>query len=121
MRHLILAVAILALIVSSAHAAICVQTGSITLTWQANPEPDIRYYEIYRSDTVDGTYTWMVDDFLMETAFLTNLPEGDHYFKLKAVDTCGNKSGFSDPSEVVRIDTTPPGKPATITITVVAE
>ena len=120
MRKLILAVVFLALLASPAYAAICVQSGSITLTWQANPEPDLRYYEIYGSDTVDGVYTWLADDYLIQSNTFTDLPEGTYYFKLKAVDQCGNKSVFSDPSEVVRIDTTPPGKPATITITVEA-
>ncbi len=120
MKKLILAVVFLALFASNAHAAICVQSGSITLTWQANPEPDIDHYAIYTAGTVDGVYTLLGVTPELSTVG-GQLPEGDHYFKLKAVDTCGNESGFSDPSEVVRIDTTPPGKPATITITVVAE
>ena len=121
MRHLILAVVFLALFTNPAYAAICVQTGSITLTWQANPEPDLSHYDVYECDTVDGAYTHLTKVSDMEYVILTSLSEGNHYFKLKAVDTCGNESAFSDPSEVVRIDTTPPGQPATITITVVAE
>ena len=119
MRRIILVLAILALFASPAYAAICVQSGSITLTWQANPEPDIDGYAVYVSDVVDGEYGFI--GITGATDYAVSLGEGDHYFKLKAVDQCGNKSVFSDPSEVVRIDTTPPGKPAAPVITVVAE
>ena len=103
-----------------AQADICVKAGQIQLSWTANPEPDVSHYDVYHSDAADGEYSKIAT--VAGTGHTAiGLAEGDHFFKLKAVDMCGNESEFSDPSEVVRIDTTPPGKPGTITVTIVVE
>lgn len=67
-------------------------------------------------------YTKLPDEYFTASATFPNLPEGEYYFKIKAVDTCGNKSGLNEASEKARIDRTAPavisGK---ATMTVVAE
>lgn len=114
---LMLTIATVALFASTACAAICVSSGTVTLSWTANLEDDLAYYDVYESGTVDGAYAKIAS--VSATSYaVVGLAEGDHYFKLKAVDQCGNESEFSDPSEVIHIDNTPPEKAATITITV---
>lgn len=111
MKKLFLAlVVIIALFASTAHAAICVEAGVVTVTWTANTETDLSHYEVHKSDEVDGVYTKFPDEYLTASATFPDLPEGDYYFKIKAVDTCGNKSGLNEASERARVDRTAPAE-----------
>lgn len=80
------------------------------------------HYEVHSSDKVDGIYTKFPDEYFTASATLPDLPEGEYYFKIKAVDTCGNKSGLNEASEKARIDRTAPAVVSErATVTVVAE
>ncbi len=74
--------------------------NQVALSWTANTESDLAYYIIYRS-TTDG-FTPSAADSIGKvdqpgvTFTNTGLSEGTYYFKIKAVDTTGNKSGESN-------------------------
>ncbi len=120
---IVLAALLIAVFAVTAHAEIVVSSGdTITLSWVANPEPDVAEYDVLRADAIDGTWvlfaTVATNGHVIEPL---TLPEGDSYFALIAIDEVGNRSGMSEPSELVRNDNTPPGQPSRITIEVVAE
>ena len=76
---------------------------SVSLTWNANAEPSLAGYNVYRSQSMSGTYS-KVNLSLLETAScndtgLTNFL--DYYYKVSAVDTNGNESSLSDAVKAV--------------------
>ncbi|GAB4345865.1 MAG: hypothetical protein Kow0099_26560 [Candidatus Abyssubacteria bacterium] len=90
--------------------ALCLNQASVTLSWQPNPEPDIQGYEIYRANYLAGPYSAAHQGIISGTSWTDyNVSEGpSYYYKLRAVDLCGNVSDFSAPSEQVVIDLTSP-------------
>ena len=71
--------------------------GQTTLSWEANPEGDLRAYLLYRS-TRSGSET-LLDTLSAGTTTYRdeNLSDGQSYFyRLKALDVAGNESDFSD-------------------------
>ena len=119
MKTLIAALTAMLLLTSCAFADICTNASDITIAWPASPEPDVAEYVLYSAPTVDGEYVEMAR--IIATTYDATLPEGLYFFKLRAVDKCGNESDLSLPSEGVHIDRTSPSAPTTITITVVVE
>ena len=113
----ILVAAAVLFIYAIAHGATCIEAGNVTLIWQPNTEPDVAGYEVHRSVTgVNGAYLKISGDNLInETTFTDlNLPDGEYtpYYKLCAVDECGNRSLLSLPSAgTVRHDTIAPATP----------
>ncbi|RJP75088.1 MAG: hypothetical protein C4532_01065, partial [Candidatus Abyssobacteria bacterium SURF_17] len=85
-------------------AGVFVYEPSVALGWQANPEPDIQGYEVYRSNSYAGTYSKAHAGLINQTHWTdTNLTlGGTYYYKLRAVDFCGNAGLFSPPSAAVR-------------------
>ena len=87
--------------------------SDITFEWDSNTEPDIHHYNMYRSD--DGKQTWIkinTDPILHQgtgTEIWTDMdvPEGDHYWCVTAVDV---NNFESDPSNIV--DNIPPAAPS---------
>jgi hypothetical protein len=73
-------------------------TGSVTLTWTANGEPDLAGYKIYVG-TASGTYSFPGSPFLagkVTSYTIANLPKGQTYFfALSAYDSAGNESVLS--------------------------
>jgi hypothetical protein len=73
-------------------------TGSMTLTWAANREPDLAGYKIYVG-TASGTYSFTGSPFLTGTVTsytMSNLPRGEtYYFAVSAYDSAGNESVLS--------------------------
>ncbi|HDH13468.1 MAG TPA: choice-of-anchor D domain-containing protein [Nitrospirae bacterium] len=88
-------------------SAIAVSTSQIDLSWNANTEPDLDYYNIYR-DNVFLTQT-------TATSFSdTGLSSGTTYtYEVSAVDTGGNEGTKSAPSSA----TTPQRQEADISVT----
>lgn len=102
---------------ATTEAATCIEGGNVTLTWTPNPEPDVAGYELHRSVSgVDGLYEKISGETLIpETTYVDSaLPDGEYtpYYKLIAVDECGNRSAMSVASEgTVRHDTVAPSAP----------
>ena len=73
-------------------------TGSLTLTWAANGEPDLAGYKIYVG-TASGTYNFSGSPFVIGkvTSYtVANLPIGQTYFiAMSAYDSAGNESSLS--------------------------
>ena len=70
-------------------------TGSVTLTWTANGEPDLAGYKIYVG-TASGTYSFPGSPFVagkITSYTVSNLPKGQTYFlAISAYDSAGNES-----------------------------
>jgi len=73
-------------------------TGSLTLTWTANGEPDLAGYKIYVG-TASGTYNFPASPLVIGkvTSYtVANLPNGQTYFiAMSAYDSAGNESPLS--------------------------
>ena len=73
-------------------------TGSLTLRWAANGEPDLAGYKIYVG-TDSGTYSFPGSAFVVGkvTSYtITDLPKGQTYFlAISAYDSAGNESELS--------------------------
>lgn len=71
--------------------------ASVNLTWNANSESDLAGYNVYRSDSSNGTYI-KVNNGLVNTSMFddSNLSAATTYFyKVTAVDTSSNESAQS--------------------------
>jgi len=95
-----------------AHAAICVDADSVTLTWEPNTEEDLAGYKVYRCTQPDGSDLVEIADVQTTSYQDVGLTEGIYFYALKAYDLCGNISEFSELSQQVSIDLTPPVRPA---------
>ena len=73
--------------------------GTLDITWDANTEPDLDGYDLYRSDTgADLTFTKVNTDRITGTTYTdTGLEDNTtYYYMLKAVDDEGLESEYSD-------------------------
>jgi len=72
------------------------QPKQITLTWQANTETDLAFYNIYRSESATDDFDYYVK--LHETKFIDkiNEDEKEYFYKLSAVDVDGLESPLSN-------------------------
>ena len=69
--------------------------GVVTLVWDASSSPNVSGYRIYYGKT-SGNYTYNID-IGNYTAVTIAVPEGaTYYFAVKAYDSAGNTSGFSN-------------------------
>jgi hypothetical protein len=73
-------------------------TGTVTLTWAANVEPDLAGYKIYVG-TNSGTYSFPGAPFVtgnVTSYTISNLPKGQtYYMAISAYDSAGNESVLS--------------------------
>ena len=91
--------------------------NSLNLSWNANPEPDVAGYDVYRSTTLNGTYTKINATTVVTASYSdSGLTQGtSYYYKIKAFDIYNNYSGFSDPIE--EIPNSPPPTPSGLGVT----
>jgi len=85
-----------------------VYTDSPVLSWARNTEGDLQGYEVYSSGSYDGEYvkanTGIIPDQPEPSWTDESVSYGEiRYYRLLAVDLCGNKSDLSEPSEAVII------------------
>ncbi len=80
--------------------------GSATVSWDANPEPDLAGYKIYYGKD-SGNYQNQVYVGNVTDYRLTGLKEGErYYFAVTALDFSGNESTLSDEVETVISEST---------------
>ena len=98
---LLMLLAILSMLVPSAHAA------QVTVTWDANTDPAVTGYRVHYG-TAPGNYTSHVDVGNVTSCVISGLSEGvTYYFSATAYDGDGNESEYS-----VAVNYTPPMAPA---------
>lgn len=96
-----------------------VEAVPVTLTWGANTEEDLAGYEIHYGESAGNYIVSIVMPKTFTAYTIGGLEEGKtYYFALKAFDTSGNLSVFSDEASwLVPIpDTDAPAPPTVINI-----
>jgi len=113
MRKLALALALVPLLLPVAAAA-----ASLTVSWQANTEPDLAGYRIYYG-TASGQYGPPVRVSAATTTYqLTGLAPSTRYFvALTAFNTAGFESGFSAEASATTLNDVAPGPPKGVALT----
>lgn len=87
----------------------------VTLAWDANTEPDLSGYRIYRAAQEAGPWEVAKEVALVTEAALDPLPDGRHCFAVTALDTVGNESEKSIPV-CATLDATAPATPVHLVI-----
>ncbi len=77
--------------------------AEITLTWNANSEPDLAGYNIYRATTPGGPYTKVATVGIVITYTNTNI-EGTFYYVITAFNQAGNESPYSNEASAIAVD-----------------
>ncbi len=99
--------------------------GAILLTWRMNLELDLSHYDVYRSLDMQGEYEKINASPIAgdHPSYLdTTVYAGPTYFyQVKAVDTSGNESEFSNIITAFPLDTTPPSPPVRLAGTTVEQ
>jgi hypothetical protein len=89
--------------------------GQMNLTWTANSEADLHKYNIYRgtsspaSTLIDSVVASSPPDTFYTDTGLTNGQE--YFYRITAVDSAGNESGYSNEDSATPRNATPPSIP----------
>jgi hypothetical protein len=70
------------------------------LTWEANAEPDLAGYRIFRGDTEQGPFALVVDAIHATNAIFDPAFRSGAYYAVSAVDDSANESPRSAPYRV---------------------
>lgn len=83
-----------------------VNAADVTLQWDTNEDAD--YYVIYYG-TTSGNYTQNSENIAAPAVEYTikDLPDTTWYFSIKAFNSCGNSSDFSDEISAVTVSGSP--------------
>lgn len=89
--------------------------GNVTLTWNKNPESDVKGYKILKSNALHEEFVQINNEFVHEPIYKDKLNlktlTRTIYFAVVATDKRYNNSDKCVPVEVKRPDTIPPVKP----------
>lgn len=89
--------------------------GSVSLSWNPNPEPDLAGYNVYHG-TTPGVYGPVIGVGNTTTYTVPGLAYGQtHYFTVSAYDTAGGESPKSAEVSVTLVNP-PPAAPTGLTI-----
>lgn len=98
--------------------------SNVTFIWDANSEMDLAGYTLYQRS--EGQVTYNYDNPVAtisagtEIVTVNGIIDGTYFWVLRAFDKDDNYSG--DSNEVTaRLDTTPPGEPSGLIITVIVK
>ena len=94
-----------------------VHAADVTLTWDANTEPDLTGYKIYQADRIgNATGAWAeIDTSITNTYIVVGIDIANNYaWLVSAYDSQGNESFVSNMVELY--DRTPPGPPINLDI-----
>ena len=85
-----------------------IKAQAIQLTWDSNPELDIKYYGIYK-DVSDNPEIEITKVYTPDTTYLDRdiVPGQGYYYRITAIDSADNISEFSDGIYIVADDPTP--------------
>ena len=90
-------------------------TGEVRLYWEANTEPDLAGYRIFKSHFAAGEPAGITPDPVAEPAFVdtVELQSGNEwvYYQIQAVDRRGNGSPFTPLLSLKKPDVHPPAPP----------
>ena len=105
--------------------------GEIEFNWNQEITTDFAGWRLYQAPAAGGSYelalTIMYDgnssEVYSKDLTIPVVVGGpvDYFFVLTAFDTAGNESGNSNEVKYTATDTTPPGEPQTLTVTVKQE
>ncbi|XOV80711.1 MAG: endonuclease [Aestuariibacter sp.] len=72
-------------------------SGLVELAWTANQESDLAGYNVYRSDSLNGTYTKLNSGLINTSAYTDESVTASttYFYKVSAVDTSSNESTLS--------------------------
>ncbi len=70
--------------------------NSVDLSWNANGEPDLAGYLVYRGAASGGPYTLLTASAIAGTSYSDTSATGTGYYVVTAVDTASNESGYSN-------------------------
>jgi hypothetical protein len=78
------------------------QEEGAVLRWNENPEPDVAGYDIYRREEGEKTFRKINPGLIKEPYFLdtTASPQKSYIYRLRAIDSSGKESEFSQEAEV---------------------
>lgn len=109
-------ITILCILAMALTASVASAATNVSFQWDANTEPDLAGYKIYRSAT-SGTY--LPADKVWEgteiQATENDVPDGTWFWVCTAYDTFGNESVYSN-ELTETLDTTAPGPPQNLSI-----
>ena len=90
---------------------------NVTLRWDANSEPDLAGYRIYRSTIQGSGYVKVGQDVIAPTTEFVdmNVPDGTYYWVATAFDTDNLESGYSNEVSDT-LESLPPAPPQNLTI-----
>ena len=78
------------------------------LSWNANSEPDVAGYRVYRSTTAGGGYSLLTPTLVAGTSYADPVgAEGTYYYVITAEDGPGNESTYSAEAAVTVTDVAP--------------
>ena len=90
-------------------------TGLVTITWQANTEPDLSGYRVLMSNTPDGTFVQVSDALVTDSIYtdrtVVKTLTRYIYYQVVAVDHHYNRSAASETLRLVRPDIVSPTTP----------
>jgi fibronectin type 3 domain-containing protein len=96
LNFIILILSLLIIFVAEAAKAQEAKTLNVTLTWDANTEPDLSYYKVYWGN-MSRIYTANSGNIGKVLTFKKSFPLGQKYFfAVTAVDTEGLESDYSN-------------------------
>ena len=99
-------------------ASVAFAGTSVTFVWDPNPEIDLAGYRLYQGTESRVYAPEHVAEIPAGTETVTiEVEDGTYFWALTALDLDGNVSGYS-PEVSKRVDTTPPGAPAGLSISI---
>ncbi len=91
--------------------AVLNKKGGVTVTWVAVFENDLAGYNVYRSLLPNGNFELLNSKPVKDTRFTDATGDMTYFYKIRAVDTSGNESDWSEPCGVVQPLEIEPGEP----------
>jgi hypothetical protein len=95
---------------SAPQAAVYFNQPQVRVSWTPSQAPDTKGYEVHRAASLNGAYTKVSANVIVASAWTdSNVADGgSYYYKVKAVDLCGNVSGLSAASDAAVVDLSAP-------------